>query len=99
MALSLRPTGLASPAFADQADDVVIEDGQVIGRIYEDRYVLADIRWFWSITEHVDPALGIRTHNRVPSLQVAKEQFKSSWSKLHEASKEQRRPYSAHSAA
>jgi hypothetical protein len=84
MALSLRPTGLSSPAFADRADYCVIEDGQVIGRIYEDRYVPAEVRWFWSITEYVHPALGIRTHNRVASLEVAKEQFKSSWSKVRE---------------
>jgi hypothetical protein len=35
MALSLRPTGLRSPAFADWADYNVMEDGKVIGRIYE----------------------------------------------------------------
>src|SRR5690349_7164283 len=29
----------------------------VIGRIYEQRYVRADVRWFWSITAlHIDPA-------------------------------------------
>jgi hypothetical protein len=68
MPLSLRPTGLSSPAFADWADYCVVEDGQVIGRIYEDRYVPADIKLFWSITEYVHPALGIRTHDRVASL-------------------------------
>ena len=61
MALSLRATGLSSSAFADWADYKVMEDGQVIGRIYEDRHTPAEYQWFWSITEHVDPALGITT--------------------------------------
>jgi hypothetical protein len=50
-----------------------------------------DKRWFWSITEHVDPALGIVTNGRVPSLEEAKARFESSWSKVREA-KEQQRP-------
>ena len=62
MPLFLRPTGLSSPAFADWADYCVIEDGQVVGRIYEDRHIPPEYRWFWSITEHVDPALGITTN-------------------------------------
>jgi hypothetical protein len=45
----------------------------VIGRTYEDRHAPADVRWFWSITVHVDPALGIRTHGRVTTLQLAVE--------------------------
>jgi hypothetical protein len=42
MALSLRHTRTRlriSPAYADRQDFLVIEDGQVIGRIYEERYV------------------------------------------------------------
>jgi hypothetical protein len=35
MALTLRPTGLASPAFAHLADWCVYDDGESIGRIYE----------------------------------------------------------------
>ena len=94
MALSLRHTRTRldiSPAYADRQDYLVMDDGQVIGRIYEDRYVPADIKWFWSITEYVHPALGILTNDRVASLQVAKEQFKSSWSKVR-AAMEQRAP-------
>jgi hypothetical protein len=79
MALSLRHTGLASPAFAEWADYCVVEDGQVIGRIYEDRHT--QLRWFWSITVYVDPALGVTTNGRVPTLEEAKARFESSWSK------------------
>jgi hypothetical protein len=58
----------------------------VIGRIYEQRYVPADVRWFWSITAfHIDPALGIATNGRVPTLEEAKAQFQSSWSAVVEA--------------
>jgi hypothetical protein len=59
MPLSLRRTDLSSPVYADKADYCVIEDGKVVGRIYEDLYTPADVRWFWSITAfHIDPALG-----------------------------------------
>jgi hypothetical protein len=88
MALSLRPTGLSPPAYRHQLDYVVIEDGQIIGRMYEDPHALADYRWFWSITEHIDPALGVVTNGRVPTLDEAKAQFKSSWSNVREASKQ-----------
>jgi hypothetical protein len=76
MALLLRPTGLSSPAYANQLDYIVIEDDRTIGRMYEDPHAPADYRWFWSITLHVDPALGITTNGRVPTLEEAKAQFK-----------------------
>jgi hypothetical protein len=50
MPLILRPTGLSSPAYADQPDYIVCEDGKAIGRMYEDRQTLPELRWFWSIT-------------------------------------------------
>jgi hypothetical protein len=37
MSFSLRPTGLASPAYDDQIDYTVLDDGREVGRIYEDR--------------------------------------------------------------
>ena len=52
----------------------------------EDREARPAGRWFRSIVVYVDPMLGIVTHGRVPSLQAAKEQFKSSWNKVRAAS-------------
>jgi hypothetical protein len=68
MPLTLRPTGLSSPAYADQPDYIVCEDGKAIGRTYEDRQTLPDLRWFWSITVYVDPKRGINTSGRAASL-------------------------------
>ena len=86
MTLWLRRSALVSPADADRADYLVIEHDKVVGRIYETRYVPADVRWFWSITAfHVDPTLGINTNGRVPTLDEAKAQFESSWRAVGEA--------------
>ena len=91
MTLWLRRSGLVSPADADRPDYLVIEHDKVIGRIYEQRYVPEDVRWFWSITAfHIDPALGIATNGRVPMLDEAKAQFKSSWERVRAASKAKR---------
>jgi hypothetical protein len=35
--LTMRPTGLASPAYATWEDWTALDDGRVVGRIYEDR--------------------------------------------------------------
>jgi hypothetical protein len=29
-------------------DYIVIQDDRAVGRIYEDRQTLSDLRWFWS---------------------------------------------------
>src|SRR4029078_375399 len=86
MRLWLRRSGLVSPADADRADYLVIEQEKVIGRIYEQRYVPADVRWLWSITAfQIDPALGIATNGRVPTLDEAKARFQSGRTAVVEA--------------
>ena len=49
MPLTLRPTGLSSPAYRDWLDYVIVEDGRDVGRLYEDRHSKPELRWFWSI--------------------------------------------------
>jgi len=44
MSLFLRRTGLSLAVYADKADYCVVEDGKVIGRIYEGRYTPPDLR-------------------------------------------------------
>jgi hypothetical protein len=80
--LSLRRTGLSSPAYRDWLDYVIVEDGRDVGRLYEDRHSRPELRWFWSITVYVNPKLGITTSGRVASLDEAKAQFLRNWQKV-----------------
>jgi hypothetical protein len=89
MPLTLRPTDLSSPAFAEWADWTILEDGSVVGRIYEDRSLGTppELRWRWSITRYVPPRLGVRTDNKVGSLAKAKQQFKQAWEAVRTAAR------------
>ena len=82
MVLSLRRTGLSSPAYRDRLDYVIVKDGRDVGRLYEDRHSRPELRWFWSITVYVNPNLGIVTSGRAPNLDDAKAQFLRSWEKV-----------------
>jgi hypothetical protein len=42
--LTLRPTGLSSPAYRDWLDYVIVEDGRDVGRLYEKVAALAEQR-------------------------------------------------------
>jgi|GraSoiStandDraft_4_1057263.scaffolds.fasta_scaffold562240_2 hypothetical protein len=46
MSLTLRPTGLASPAYADQLELHCLRGRQPIGRMYEDKQAQPELRWF-----------------------------------------------------
>jgi hypothetical protein len=81
MALTLRPTGLASPAYRDKADWIVLDDGREVGRIYEDPGTLPALRWFWSIIEYVHPSIECVHDGREPTLGQAKEKFRTNWEK------------------
>jgi hypothetical protein len=61
--LTLRPTGLRnSAAFAHLADWCVIEDGEVIGHIYEVHAARSpEQAWFWSITALIPNPTGAPT--------------------------------------
>jgi hypothetical protein len=79
--LTLRPTGLSSPAYWDWLDYVIVEDGRDVGLVYEDRHNRPELRWFWSITIYVNPKRGITTSGRASSLEEAKAQFLANWQK------------------
>jgi hypothetical protein len=88
--LSMRKTGLASPAYADRFDCFVYDDGRPIGRICEDRHALPELRWYWSLTLLGAGHAGIQHNGREPTLEQAKAQLQTSfkkwlvWAKLEE---------------
>ena len=82
MPLTLRPTGLSSPIDKDRLDYIVMDDGRAIGRIYEERASLPELRWFWSITVYVDPKRGVLTFGRGSTIEEAKPAFRSSWERV-----------------
>jgi hypothetical protein len=90
--LTLRRTGLSSPAYQDSLDYIITEDGRDVGRLYEDRHSRPELQWFWSITVYVDPKLGIRTSGRAASLEAAKAQFLTNWQKCRADSTPPPRP-------
>ena len=53
--LTLRPTGLASPAYEHLEDWTILEDGREVGRMYEDGSASTppELKWFWSIVVYV----------------------------------------------
>jgi hypothetical protein len=71
----------------------MLEDGRAMGRIYENRHTLLDLRWLWSITVYVDPKQGIITSGRAASLDEAKAQFLSNWQRCRADST----PFAQHS--
>jgi len=87
MSLSLRHTGLAPPD-PNRKDYVVIDDGREVGRLYEDRTTLPELRWFWSIIVIGAHEAGIETSGRARTIEAAKAAFELNytrwlvWSKL-----------------
>ena len=90
--LTLRPTGLSSPAYRSWLDYVIVEDGRDVGRLYEDRHSRPKYRWFWSITVYVDPKRGITTSGRASSIEEAKVLFLRNWQKCRTDSTPAPRP-------
>jgi hypothetical protein len=81
MILRLRRTSVA-PAYQDWTHYTVIEDGDEVGRIYEDRAAPAEQRWFWSVTVDVNQVHGILTSGRTGTFEEAKAAFRTSWEKV-----------------
>jgi hypothetical protein len=75
VAAEVKPT-----AFAHLADWSVIEDGEVIGRIYEVHAARSpEQAWFWSITALTPNPTGTPTNGHAPTF--AKAQFQEHWFK------------------
>ena len=56
------------------------EDGQEIGRLYEDPTALRpENAWFWSIIVMGPPRHRTKTDGRAPTLEDAKAQFAAAW--------------------
>jgi hypothetical protein len=81
MALFLRPTKLASPAFERLQDWAIVENGRTVGRIIDDgsSSTPPDRRWGWSIVIFVPDRTGIVTSGKAPTLRQAKADFKRNW--------------------
>ena len=79
MVLLLRPTSLSDDP--DRKDWSVVDDGEVVGRIYEDLTIAnPDLRWFWTIFAiRPGPRRPVKTDGRAPTLDEAKAQFRASW--------------------
>ena len=80
MRLSLRHTGLAPPD-PNPKDYVIIDAGREIGRLYEDRSALPELRWYWSIIVIGAHQAGIRTNGRAATIEEAKAQFEINYRK------------------
>jgi hypothetical protein len=77
--ITLKRTGLSSPADAHLGDWIVLANGREVGRIYEVRGGPPEYAWVWSVSAYVEPARGIVTSGRVPSLEAAKAAFLANW--------------------
>jgi hypothetical protein len=83
MALTMRPTGLSSPAYKDDIDFVIYDDGEAVGRIYEIGGIGTppDVQWFWSMTLLVAWRPGVVTSGKIATLEEAKARFRESYAK------------------
>ena len=79
--LTLRRTDIGTPpAFQHLKDYCVFEDGEKIGRIYEQHAARSpEQAWFWSITALIpNPTVG-PTNGHAATFEDAKVQFQEHW--------------------
>jgi hypothetical protein len=78
MPLTLRPTGLSRDLAAN--DWSIHDDGEEIGRLYEDLTpTRPELTWFWSIIVMGPARQRVRTDGRAPTLEEAKADFQAAW--------------------
>jgi hypothetical protein len=90
--LTLRPTGLSSPAYQSWLDYVIVEDGRDVVRLHEDRHSRPEYRWFWSITVYVDPKRGTPLAGARPASKRRKRYSCANWQKCRTDSTPAPRP-------
>ena len=79
--LTLRRTNLSRDP--DAQDWTIHEDGEDIGRLYEDQNASRpELRWFWSITVLGPARHRMRTDGRAPTLEQAKAEFNAAWDRF-----------------
>jgi len=76
--LTLRQFNIGPPVYAHLLDYVVLEDGQSIGRIREEREPKPGREWFWSLTITGAHWAGVPTWGYGASLEAAKAAFRAS---------------------
>jgi hypothetical protein len=77
--LTLRPFNIGPPIYAHLRDYDVLEDGQSIGRIREERDTPKPGReWFWSLTITGAYRAGVLTWGYGANLEEAKAAFRTS---------------------
>ena len=76
--LTLRQFNIGPPVYAHLLDYDVLEDGQSIGRIREEREPKPGREWFWSLTITGAHWAGVPTWGYGASLEEAKAAFRAS---------------------
>jgi hypothetical protein len=87
--LTLKRASASRPSGVWKDEDYdVLADGKVVGRIYDDASASTppDMRWFWSVTEILPPAIPNKTNGHARSLDEAKAKFREAWMNANRAS-------------
>ena len=79
MPLTMRPTGLRSPADQDRADYTIYSGEWAMGRIYEQRGGPEHMRWFWSLYGVVGKPPKVHMNGDAATLKEAKAQLDAAW--------------------
>ena len=80
MPLLLRPTKLASTAYARLRDWAIVDDGRTVKD--GSASTPPDRRWSWSMVMFVPDRTGIVTSSRAPTLSEAKADFQRNWERV-----------------
>ena len=84
--LTMRPTGLASPAYQDRQDWTILDEGKPVGGIYEgaSASTSVDMRWTWSITVRLAGCRN-RHERKGANTRPGEGEFRRSWTRASRA--------------